>query len=217
MTGIAAVGVDDDFAAGETRISLRASHHEFACGIHQILGGFPTGFQRQICGGWLDNMGPEVLGDPVANALFIADAVDFRGVLGGNKDRIDGHRFVVFINNAHLGFAIGKQIVQAAVMANFSQPAREPVGQADRQRHQFRGFVAGVAEHDSLVSSPHQIQRIAGVVIGLVHTLSDIRRLLVESDQHSTAIGVESTGTGAAVSDLLDHVAHQVDKVHLCF
>ena len=55
------------------------------------------------------------------------------------------------------------------------------------------------------------------MVIGLVHTLSDIRRLLVESHQHGTAVGVESTGTGAAVSDLLDHVAHQVDEVHLSF
>ena len=89
------------------------------------------------------------------------------------------------------------------------------MGEADGQRHQFRRFIAGVAEHDSLVPGPYQIKGVAGMVIGFIHSLSNIRRLLVESHQHRTTVGIEATGTGAAVTDLLDHIAHQVDEVHL--
>ena len=53
------------------------------------------------------------------------------------------------------------------------------------------------------------------MVVGLVHALGDVGGLLVEGHQHRTAVGIEATGPGAAVTDLLDHVAHQVDEIHL--
>ena len=162
-------------------------------------------------------MGPEVFGDALADALLITHPIHFRGVLGGDQDCVDRDGLVVFIDDAHLGFAIGKQVAQGSVVAHFGKAARQPVGQADRQRHQLGRLVAGVAEHDSLVAGTHQIQRITGVVVGLVNALGDVGGLLVESHQHRTAVGIEATGPGSAVTDLLDHIAHQVDEIHLRF
>jgi len=162
-------------------------------------------------------MGPEVFGDAFPDALFIADPIHFRRVLGGDQDRVDRNGLVVFVDNAHLCLAIRKQVIQGPVVAHFGKAARQPVGEADRQRHQLRCLVAGVAEHDSLVACSHQIKRIACVVVGFVDSLGDVGGLLVESHQHRAAVGIESTGPGAAVTDLLDHIANQVDEIHLCF
>ena len=55
------------------------------------------------------------------------------------------------------------------------------------------------------------------MIIGFIHSLSNIRRLLVEGHQNRTAVGVKAAGSSAAVANLLDHVAHKVDEVHLRF
>ena len=115
--------------------ALRATHHEFAGWVHQILGGLAGGLEGQIGGRWLHHMGPEVFGDALADALLNTDPVHFSGVLGGDQNRVDRDGLVVFVDDAHLGFAIGKQVTQSSVVAHFGQAARQPVGQADRQRH----------------------------------------------------------------------------------
>src|SRR5574343_141771 len=54
------------------------------------------------------------------------------------------------------------------------------VREVDRQRHQRRGFVAGVAEHQALVAGA--LAEI--VVVGGIDTLSDIRALIVVGEEH---------------------------------
>ena len=76
-------------------------------------------------------MGPEVFGDALADSLFVADAGHLFGVLRGDQDGVDRHRLVVFINDTHLGFAVRQQVVEGAVVANFREASRQPVGQAD--------------------------------------------------------------------------------------
>ena len=52
------------------------------------------------------------------------------------------------------------------------------------------------------------------MVIGLIHALGNVRRLLIEGHQHSAAVGVKTTRFGTAVSDIGDHTAHQGVEVH---
>ena len=215
VAGITAIGVDDDLAAGETGISLRSAHHKFARGIHQIFGHFPVRFQGEIRCGWFHDMGPEVFGDPLADSLLIADTGDLFSVLRGNQDGVDRHRLVVFINNTHLGLAVRQQVLESAVVAHFREASRQAVGQADGQGHQLRCLIARVAKHDSLITGTDEIQRVAGMVIGLVHTLGDVRGLLIECDQNGTAVGVKSTCPGSAVADVIDDIADQANEVDL--
>ena len=72
----------------------------------------------------------------------------------------------------------------------------------DRQRHQLRRLVAGVAEHQALV---------AGALVeveaaAFVHALRDVRRLLVVGDQHGAALVVDAV-VGVVVADALDRLA----------
>ncbi len=90
------------------------------------------------------------------------------------------------------------------------------MGQADRQGHQLGGLVAGITEHDALIACSHQIEWVPLVVVGFVHPLSDVRRLLVEGHQHRAAVGIKAPGSGAAVADLLDHAAHEGVEVDPC-
>ena len=90
----------------------------------------------------------------------------------------------------------------------------QAVSQADRQGHQLWSLVTGVAEHDALIACSHLVEGVTGVVIGLIHALGDIRRLLVEGHQHSAAVGIKTTRFGAAVTDIGDHTPHQGVEVH---
>ena len=220
VAGVAAVGVHDDLAAGEARIPLGTAHHELAGGVHQEAGGrggahgLQAGLERQVGGGGQHHVGPEVGGDPFAHRLLFRHPIDLGGVLGGDQDRVDRHGPVVVIDHAHLGLAVGQQVLEAAVVAHLGQAAGQPVGQADRQGHQLRRFIAGVAEHDPLVAGADAIEGIAVVVVGLVHALGDVGGLLVEGHQHGAAVGIEAAGAGAVVADALDHAPHQGVEVH---
>ena len=58
----------------------------------------------------------------------------------------------VLVDDAHLGLAVGAQVVEHALLAHLGQPAGEAVREPDRHRHEVVGLVAGVAEHHPLVA-----------------------------------------------------------------
>ena len=132
VAGGTAIGVHDDLAAGKSGIPLGTTDNKLAGGVHQKAGGLAGRLDAQVTGGRYHQVCPEVVGDPLAQGFRLADAVNLRGVLGGNQNCVDGHRQVVFIDDAHLGLAIGQQVFEAAVVAQFRQAAGQPVGQADR-------------------------------------------------------------------------------------
>ena len=97
---------------------------------------------------------------------------------------------------------------------------RDRVREHDRKRHQLRGLVRRVAEHDPLVARADPIERIVvpGVVLhleGVVDPLGDVGRLLVERDDHCARLGVEAV-LGAGVADLGDPVANEPGDVDVC-
>src|SRR3984957_13846859 len=53
---------------------------------------------------------------------------------------------------------------QHAVLADLGQPARQAVGESDRQRHQFGGVLDGIAEHQALVARALLVQRVTGAL-----------------------------------------------------
>ena len=87
------------------------------------------------------------------------------------------------------------------------------MGQADGQRHQLWGFVAGVAKHDPLIARADSIERIAVMVIGFVDSLGDIGGLLIEGDQYGTTVGIKATSSSAAIPDRFDHPTHQAVEI----
>ena len=81
--------------------------------------------------------------------------------------------------------------------------------QVDRQRHELRRLVAGVAEHQALVAGA-LVQRI---VLRLVYALLDVGRLLVVGHQHGAAFVVDAE-LGVVVADALDGVARDLLEIH---
>ena len=87
------------------------------------------------------------------------------------------------------------------------------VGDRDRQRHQLRGVVAGVAEHQPLVAGALPVERVDGVVVtllvGVVDALRDVGRLRADRDLTPQERAVEAL-VAAVVADLEDPVAREL-------
>ena len=99
---------------------------------------------------------------------------------------------------------------QAAVFAQFALTLHQAVAVIDGKRHQGRGFVAGVAEHQTLVARALvQVDAFA-----FVHALGDVRRLLVVVHADCAAVGVKAQ-LGGVVADAFDGFAGDFDVVHL--
>ncbi len=158
MAGPAAVGVDDDLATGQSRVAHRAAQDELAGRVHQ----HPSRRRVQrVVGQLLEHSVEHLLADIGIQRLL---QVDIGGVLGGDDHGIQPHRDVVLVGDGDLGLAVRTQIWQHAVLTNLGQPPRQPVGQRDGQRHQLRGVVDGVAEHQALIAGALRVQRVGGAL-----------------------------------------------------
>ena len=73
-------------------------------------------------------------------------------MLGGDDDRPDPGRHAVVVLDGHLGLAVGPEIGELPGLADLGEPARHPMGEGDRERHQLRRLAAGEAEHHPLVA-----------------------------------------------------------------
>ncbi len=155
MAGPSAVGVDDDLAAGQAGVAHRAAEHELAGRVDQQpeVGGV-HGVVVQVGQHGVDDLLPDVRGQGGVQ-------VDALGVLRREHDGVQAHRRGAVVLHGDLGLAVGPQVVQHAVLAHLGQPARQPVGQRDRQRHQLRGVLDRVAEHQALVAGALGVQRVA--------------------------------------------------------
>ena len=210
VTGHAAVGVDDDLAPGQPAVAHRAADHEPTGGVDQeaaVQLALVVQVGRDDRG---DHVLPQVLANVGLRALF---------VLGRDQQLLDADRPAVDIADADLGLAVGAQIGQCLVLADLGQAPGQPVGQGDRQRHQLRGLVGGVAEHHPLVAGPGQIELVVAAGAGaglkrLVDALGDVRRLLVDRVDDRAGLVVKAH-VGVRVADPLDRRAGHLLDVHV--
>ena len=140
--------------------------------------------------------------------------VDLGVVLGREHDGVDAHRAVVrVVLDRDLGLAVGTQVVERAVLAHLGQSLGEPLGDRDRERHELRGVVAGVAEHQALVAGAALVELVlrradAGLVTG-VDTRGDVARLGADGDLDAARVAVEALLRGV-VADVEDRLADDV-------
>ena len=120
---------------------------------------------------------------------------------------------VDLVADRHLRLPVRAQVREDLGLPHLGQALRDLVREHDRQRHQLRGLVARVAEHQALVAGADAVERVvvARVVLHLeggVDALGDVRRLLVERDDHAARLGVEAV-LRARVADRRDPLAHE--------
>src|SRR5579862_4851894 len=190
VRGRAAVGVDDDLAAGDAGIAMWTANDEAARRIDVDL--------RVLVHhrGW-DDLVDQALRQ-ILRDLLVADRL---AVLRRDDDGVDAHRFVAVVLDGDLGFAVGPQIVERAVAASLGKAARQFVRQHDWQRHQLGRLAARIAKHQPLVAGA------AGV-----DALADVARLFVNGGQHRARLVVEAE-LRAGVADVLDDLTDDFLKV----
>ena len=171
MTAHAAVGIDDDLAAGKSGVAHRSADDETARGVDVVLG---IRVQKLRRNDGLDDVFQDLRTQCFIGYVFI--------VLGGDHDGIDtaGLAYLCILHR-DLALAIRAQIRHQPGLANLRQLGGELVRQRDWQRHQLRSLVGGVPEHHALVAGS------AGV-----DTLRNVRRLLVDRRNDRAGVGVET-------------------------
>ncbi len=153
----------------------------------------------------LDDVLPEVVGQQRLGAV---------AVLGGDQDLLDLDGLAVQVAHRDLGLAVGAQVRHDLGLAHVGQALGQLVGQRDRQRHELRRLVGGVAEHHPLVAGAGDVEFIVvgGVgarLVGLVDALGDVGRLLVDRVDDRARVGAEAE-IGVGVADLADRLARDV-------
>jgi hypothetical protein len=203
VAGEPAIGVDDDLAAGEARVSHRAAHDEPAGGVDQ------QAHVGDVDAEVADLRADDVLAD-VGREHGVQ--VDVGGVLGGDDHCVEPHGLVAVVLDGDLGLAVRTQVGQQAGLAGVGEPARQPVGERDGQRQQLGGVGVRVAEHQALVTGALAGDLVLGglhaALVRGVDALGDVGGLRADRDVHAARGAVEALGRGV-VADLEHLVPHE--------
>ena len=197
MARIAAVGVDDVLAAGQTGVALRAADDKTAGRVDQKLGVLGDHVLRQH--------GLDHLLDDRVRQFLVADVFT---VLGRDHDGVDVVRFAVNITNGDLRLRIGARPRQTAVAAKLGVTLHQTVRVINRHRHQLRRFIAGKTEHQALVAGA----LVEVEALAFVHALRDVGRLFVVT-HHDAAALVVKADFGVVVADLFDDLARNLGVI----
>ena len=140
-------------------------------------------------------------------------------VLRRDQDPLDLDRAAVLVADRHLRLAVRAEIRHQVGAAHLGEPMSELVRQRDRERHELLRLARGVAEHHPLVAGAGDVElvvvgRVGARLVGLVHSLRDVGRLLVDRGDHGAAVAVEPVAP-AAVADLADRLARDLRDVHV--
>ena len=107
----------------------------------------------------------------------------------------------IHIFHRHLRFAVGAQIRQDAFRAHGGEPLGQLVGKLDRQRHKQGCFIAGIAEHHTLIAGT----QLLFIVHGIVHTHGNVGRLPVQRAGNGAFISKSVFRFG--VTDFTDYLS----------
>ena len=142
----ATIGVDDDLATGQAAVTLRAADDEASGRVDQVLGVLEPFLGQDRLDDFLDHGLDE-------GGLHLVAVAHLRAVLARQHDGVDRMRLAIQIAHRHLAFRVRAQERQAAVLAQLGLAFDQTVRVINRRRHQFGGFIAGIAEHQALVAS----------------------------------------------------------------
>ena len=184
MGGCAAIGVDNDLAAGEASVAVRPADDELAGRVDRT-----SCNQGSDRGGALVQRLADIGLDHGADLLAVPLLVE---MLCGQDDLRHFLGLPAFITHGHLTLGVGAELAGIALarMARGCQKFQNLVPVIDRGRHEFRGLAAGVTEHDALIAGTFG-HRLAGVRC-LVHALRNITRLGVQQDVDASRLPVEA-------------------------
>ena len=180
MGALAAVGVDDNLAAGQTGVAVRAADHKLARGVNEIFDVVAEEREHLAAVYLLLHARHEDVDDVVT---YLCEHLLVVGhelvVLGAHHDGVDalGHTLVAVLNG-HLTLRVGTQIGHhLALAANVGERAHDELCQVERHRHVVFCLVGGVTEHHALV---------AGTLLVLLLTADaavDVAALLVDGGE----------------------------------
>ncbi len=106
-----------------------------------------------VLGALVQQLGRQgVLDDQLHHGFLQVFLRHFRVVLGRQHHGVDTDYLAVFVAAGDLRLGIRAQPRQQAGLARFGLALDQTVREADRCRHQHFGFVAGITEHQALVT-----------------------------------------------------------------
>ena len=141
VVGGTAVGVDDDLAAGQAAVTVRAADNKAAGRVDQVAG---VGGEEILRQHRLDDLLDHRFGQlRVRNVRAVLVETTTVSIATG----LPSTYFTVSCD-----LASGRSQGRRAVAAHFGLALHDAVRVVDRERHQRFGFAAGVAEHQALVA-----------------------------------------------------------------
>jgi len=179
----AAVGVDDDLAAGQAGVAVGAADDESAGGVDVV-----DGVVVEVLGGdhGLDDMLHEVGADLLVGHVG--------GVLSGDQDGMNalrGHGAIslLLVLGGDLDLAIGADPLESAVLANVGEALAQAGGQLVGEGHHGLGLVSGVAKHVTLVTGTEFLDPGCSHA---VDALADVRALFLELVENLHGLAVQA-------------------------
>jgi len=129
MTADTTVRVDDDLAARQAAVALRAADDEAPRRIDVVLGVL---VEQLLGNDRLDHLLQDVLLDHAGS--------DLGAVLRAHDHRIDPTRTTVDVLDRDLRLAVRAQVVERVVLAHIAQSSAKLMREHDRHRHEFVGL-----------------------------------------------------------------------------
>ncbi len=119
-----------------------------------------------------------------------------------DHDLAHADRLAVLILHGDLALGVGAEHLFPAGVPGFRDQPQDLVGVEDRRRHQVRGFICGVAEHDALIARAFFL---VGARLQRIDALRDVGGLRMQQDLDVAGLPVEAF---LLVADVLDRLAH---------
>ena len=181
MSTLATVGIHNNLATGETRVTMRTANHKLARGIDVVLDVAIK--QSQHCSRvnllfhpWNKDI-DYIFTDALLHGFIAIKLI----VLGRYHYGVDalGHTSITILHS-DLTLRVGTQIGHhLALFAYLCQRAHQQMSQVERHGHQIFCLIASIAKHHTLVASALLL------VVAIVHAAVDIITLLVNGTENT--------------------------------
>ena len=187
VTGISAVRINNNLPSSQAAVAVGAADHETPCGIDKEFRILIHHLRRKHL---VENIFLNIRVNLLLGHRIIMLRRQNNGVQPAGLS-------VFIILHRYLRLPVRAQITKRAVFTDLGQPPRQLMGKGDGIRHKLRRFVGGVSEHHSLVAGADRVQfvlchRILPRLQRLIDAHGNIRRLLVDRDDHAAGITVKA-------------------------